>query len=56
MLADKSAIENVIMSNQQLADEIQKPMIGKFDKRKVYSSIEDNIWGADLEDTQLISN
>ena len=43
------------MSNQQLADELHKPIIKKFKRRKVYSSFEDNIWGADLADMQLIS-
>ena len=34
---------------------MQKPIIRKFEKRKVYSSFKDNIWGADLADMQLIS-
>ena len=41
--------------NMQLADELHKPIIRKFKKRKVYSSFRDNIWGADLADMQLIS-
>ena len=43
------------MPNQQLANELNKPIIRKFKKRKVYSSFKDNIWGADLADIQLIS-
>ena len=43
------------MSNQQLADELHKPIIRKFKRRKVYSSFKDNVWGADLADMQLIS-
>ena len=43
------------MSNQQLADELHKPIIRKFKRRKVYSSFKDNIWVADLSDLQLIS-
>ena len=39
----------------QLADELHKPIIRKFKKRKVYSSFRDNIWGADLADVQLLS-
>ena len=39
----------------QLADERHKPIIRKFEKRKVYSSFRDNIWGADLADKQLLS-
>ena len=41
--------------NKQLAEELHKPIIGKFYKRKVYSAFKDNIWGADLADMQLIS-
>ena len=43
------------MSDQQLAEELHKPIIKKFKKRKVHSSFKDNIWGADLADIQLIS-
>ena len=42
------------MPNQQLADELHKPVIKKFSKRRVYSSYKDNIWGVDLADMQLI--
>ena len=42
------------MSNQQLADELHKPIIRKFKRLKVYSSFKDNVWGADLADMQLI--
>ena len=34
--------------NMQLADELDKPIIRKFKKRKVHSSFKDNIWGVDL--------
>ena len=44
-----------LLANSQLANELHKPIIRKFNKRKVYSSFKDNIWGADLADTQLIS-
>ena len=37
-------------SNYQLANEIHKPIIRKFKKRKVCSSFKDNIWGVDLAD------
>ena len=36
--------------NYQLANELHKP-IRKFNKRKVYSSFRDNIWGVDLAET-----
>ena len=41
--------------NYQLANELHKPIIRKFKKRKVYSSFRDNIWGVDLADMQLLS-
>ena len=44
-----------ILQNEQLAEELHKPVIKKFKRRKVYSSFKDNIWGADLADMQLIS-
>ena len=50
-----SGIENEIKENQQLANELHKPINRKFKKRKVYSSFKENIWGADLADMQLIS-
>ena len=31
--------------NEQLAEELHKPIIKKFKKRRVYSSFKDNIWG-----------
>ena len=42
-------------ANYQLADELHKPIIRKFKKRKVYSSFRDNIWGVDLADMQSLS-
>ena len=41
--------------NYQLANELHKPIIRKFKKRKVYSSFRDNIWGVDLADMQSLS-
>ena len=38
-----------------LADELHKPVIKKFNKRKVYSQFKDNIWGIDLADKQSLS-
>ena len=43
------------LQNEQLAEELHKPIIRKFEKRKVYSTFKDNIWGADLADMQLLS-
>ena len=39
------------MLNQQLAEEELKRIIRKFKKPKLYSSLVDYIWSADLEDT-----
>ena len=41
--------------NYQLANELHKPIIRKFKKRKVYSSFRDNIWGVDLADMQSLT-
>ena len=41
--------------NVQLANELHKPIIRKFEKRKVYSSFRDNISGVDLADMQLLN-
>ena len=49
------AIKNETTQNKQLENELQKLIIRKFKKRKVYSSFKHNIWGADLVDMQLIS-
>ena len=38
-----------------LADELHKPVIKTFNKRKVYSQFKDNIWGVDLADIQSLS-
>ena len=42
-------------SSSILADELHKPVIRKFKKRKVYSQFKDNIWGVDLADMQSLS-
>ena len=41
--------------NKILAEELHKPVIRKFNKRKVYWQFKDNIWGVDLADTRLLS-
>ena len=51
----KSSSLERVNENIKLANELHKPIIRKFDKRKVYSSFKDNIWGADLADMQLLS-
>ena len=42
-------------SSSILADERHKPIIRKFNKRKVYWQFKDNIWGVDLADMQSLS-
>ena len=46
---------NTTPQNQQLAEELHKPIIRKFEKRKVHAAFKGNIWGADLADMQLLS-
>ena len=45
----------LIPENEQLANELHQRIIRKFEKRKVYSTFKDNIWGVDLADMQLLS-
>ena len=51
--ASGSAIRNENVSNKEFAEELDKPIIRKFNKRKVHSSFTDNIWSADLANIQL---
>ena len=50
-----SDIKNEIKQNQQLENELHKPIVRKFKQRKVYSSFKENICGVDSADMQLIS-
>ena len=52
---DKKSTGSGIASSSILADELHKPIIRKFKKRKVYSQFKDNIWGVDLADMQSLS-
>ena len=55
---DKKSQRSGLASNKeniQLADELNKPIIRKFKKRKMHSSFRDNIRGIDLADMQLLS-
>ena len=52
---DKKSTGSGIVSSSILADELHKPIIKKFNKRKVYSQFKDNIWGVDLADMQSLS-
>ena len=52
---DKKSTGSGIASSSILADELHKPIIKKFNKRKVYSQFKNNIWGVDLTDMQSLS-
>ena len=55
---DKKSSGRGINTNEpdyQLADELHKPIIRKFNRRNVYSSFTDSIWGVDLADMQSLS-
>ena len=51
----KDTTKSTAGSSLILADELHKPVIKKFNKRKVYSEFKDNIWGVDLADMQSLS-
>ena len=50
-----SGIKNEVKKNQQLTNEIHKPIIRKFERQKIFASYTNNIWGCDLADMQLLS-
>ena len=50
-----SGVKKLKDSSLILADELHKPVIKKFNKRKVYSQFKDTIWGVDLADMQSLS-
>ena len=41
--------------NEQLAEELHKPVIKKFKRRKVYGRFKDNIWAAALGEMESLS-
>ena len=49
------SMKNGNISHKELAEELHKPIIRIFKKRKVHSPFVDNICGTDLADMQLIS-
>ena len=50
-----SGTKNEIISNKELAEELRKPILQKFNKRKLHSPFIDNIWDEGFADMQLIS-
>ena len=55
MLNEFSGSGIVNEPNYQLENELYKPIIRKFLKKKVFSSFRDNTWGVDLADMQSLS-
>ena len=57
LIRKKSTVEPSSLERRSLilADELHKPVIKKFKKRKLYSQFKDNIWGVDLADMQSLS-
>ena len=51
----RSGVSIPLEFNEQLAEELHKPIIRNFKKRTVYFGFEDNIWRVDIADMQLIS-
>ena len=48
-------VKNDNISSKKLSEKLHKPIIRKFEKRKVHSPFIDNIWGVDVANMQLIS-
>ena len=42
--------------NEQLVEELHKPLIKKFERRKIYVTFKDNIWAADLAEMGSLSS
>ena len=42
------------MQNKKLAEELNKPILRKYEKRKLHSSPIDNVWVVDLAEMQLL--
>ena len=49
-----STVKREILSNQQLTEELNKPVIRKFEKQKVHLSFVEKIWSTDLAHMQII--
>ena len=53
---DKKSAESGVATkpNQQLVNKLHEQIIRRFKRRKVYSSLRDNIWGVDFADMQSL--
>ena len=47
-------VKTVVICYEELAEELSKPSIRKFEKRNVHSSFMGNIWSADFKGFRLI--
>ena len=48
-----SGVNNEIKQNERLTEELHKPIIRELKRRKLYSSLRDNIWDVDSADMEL---
>ena len=42
--------------NEQLAEELHKPVDKKFKRRKVYAKFKDNTWASDLAEMESLAS
>ena len=57
LVSSSRAIKGESILNKELVvEELHKPIIEKFEKRRINSPLTENIWGTDLDNMQLISN
>ena len=47
---------SVVSVDEQLTEELRKPVTKRFKRRKVYARFKDNIWVADLAEMELLSS
>ena len=52
---DKKTVSGVSV-NEQVAEELHKPVTKKFKRRKFYARFKDNFWVADLSEMELLSS
>ena len=45
-----------ISANQQIAEDLHKPVIKKFKRRKIYARLKYNIWAADSAEMEPLSS
>ena len=45
-----------VSANEQIAEELHKPVSKKFKRRKIYTRFKDNIWAIDLDEMESLSS